>query len=377
MLVGCGAPTWHRSLLCLLGGDLAVQPGPPAALQLAQRLRLLRQGQPRLTQDGLAKAFSPEERLAAATVSSWESAKAPKLPPPHRLEAYARFFATPRSTEEEPRLFQLGELTAEEKLAYDKLRAELDQLRRLASGESATVEPTFNRSWHFPDADLVTFVCAQLPADQIGPFGDLSSPNYTELQTYADIDSLMELHGHIRAENPNATVRYRTPLDVESDELTGHLILLGGVAWNDITGRLSKMTQLPVRQITDSGLESGDIFIADVDGEERDFWPQWADEDKEVLAADVGLLARVPNPLNAACTLTICNGIHSRGVYGAVRTLTDAKLRGGNERFIAANFGNAKSFAILMSVKVIKNKAMTPDFNSPDVVLYQWALDAA
>jgi len=361
----------------LLGGDLAVQPAPPAALQLAQRLRLLRQGQPRLTQDGLAKAFSAEEKLAAATVSSWESAKTPKLPPPHRLEAYARFFATPRSTEEEPRLFQLDELTPDEKRTYNELRAELNRLRRSASGESATIEPTFSRSWHFPDADLVTFVCAQLPGDQIGPLGDPSNPNYTELQTYADIDSLMELHGHIRAENPNAIVRFRTPLDVESDELTGHLVLIGGVAWNDITGRLSKMTQLPVRQITDSGLESGDIFVANVDGEEREFWPQWAGEDNEVLTEDVGLLVRVPNPLNAACTLTICNGIHSRGVYGAVRTLTDAKLRGGNERFIAANLGDAKSFAILMWVNVIKNKAMTPDFNSSDVVLYQWAPDAA
>jgi len=134
------------------------------------------------------------------------------------------------------------------------------------------------------------------------------------------------------------------------------------------------MAQLPVRQVTNAALDSGDIFVADIDGEEREFWPEWAGK---ALVADVGLLARVPNPLNAACTLTICNGIHSRGVYGAVRTLTDANLRGGNERFIAAIFEDAKSFAILMSVKVIKNKVMTPDFNSPDVVLYQWASDAA
>ena len=99
--------------------------------------------------------------------------------------------------------------------------------------------------------------------------------------------------------------------------------------------------------------------------------------DEKVLSEDVGLLARVPNPLNANRTLTICNGIHSRGVYGAVRTLTDAELRDGNERYISRTFGDAESFAILMSVKVIKNKAMTPDFNSPDVVLYKWAQDAA
>ena len=172
-------------------------------------------------------------------------------------------------------------------------------------------------------------------------------------------------------------MHFKTPRDVEPDELTGHLILLGGVVWNEITGRLSEMAKLPIRQVKDPPLDSGEIFVADVEGEESQFWPKWADESKKVLMEDVGLLARVPNPLNASRTLTICNGIHSRGVYGAVRSLTDAELRDGNERYISTNFGDAQSFAILMSVKVIKNKAMTPDFNSPDVVLYKWAQDAA
>ena len=99
-----------------------------------------------------------------------------------------------------------------------------------------------------------------------------------------------------------------------------------------------------------------------MDGEKQEFWPKWADAKHTVLAEDVGLLARVPNPLNSSRTLTICNGIHSRGVYGAVRSLTDAKLRDANERYISANFGNSESFAILMSVQMIENKAMTPAF---------------
>ena len=109
-----------------------MQPAPPAAQQLAQQLKRLRQGRPRLTQDKLAAAFSAEEQLAAATVSSWESSKAPKLPPPHRLEAYARFFATPRSAEGEPRLLRVDELTSDEKRAYEKLAAELSQAQGLS-----------------------------------------------------------------------------------------------------------------------------------------------------------------------------------------------------------------------------------------------------
>lgn len=43
------------------------------------------------------RAFSAEEPLASATMSSWESIGSPKLPPRRRLLAYARFFATQRS----------------------------------------------------------------------------------------------------------------------------------------------------------------------------------------------------------------------------------------------------------------------------------------
>jgi hypothetical protein len=350
-------------------------PPTPPALQLASRLKQLRQQGSRLTQKKLAVAFTAEESLSSATVSSWESLKSPKLPPEHRIDAYARFFATPRSTlSKQPKLFPLNELNQDEAKAYERLSAELLELRNAASGESPEAELIFTRSWLFQDGGLVTIVCAQLPKEVIGEFGDPGNPNYTELQTYADIDALVELFGHIRSENPTTIVHFKIPRDMKPDDFTGHLILLGGVVWNDIAGRLSEMAKLPIKQVDDPLLKSGEIFVADIEGQERPFWPKWADEGgKKELIEDVGLLARVPNPLNANSTLTICSGIHSRGVYGAVRTLTDLKMRDSNEKYISANFAGARSFAILMSVKVIQNEATTPDFNSRDVVLYKWA----
>jgi hypothetical protein len=225
----------------------------------------------------------------------------------------------------------------------------------------------------------VTLVCAQLPADQIGPFGNPSNPNYTELQAYADVDALVELFGHVRAENPASLVQFRTSSEISRDDLSGHLILLGGVVWNEMNERLSDMAKLPITQVAHPGLDSGEIFIANIDGESHEFWPQWKDGGggRRVLTEDVGLLARVPNPLNASRTLTICNGIHSRGVYGAARTLTEKELREGNERYISSNFGDVGSFGILMSVKVIENQTATPDFNTPGVVLHQWGRDVA
>lgn len=339
----------------------------PEAQRLARRLRQLREEQwpdARLTQALLAKAFTTEEALQPATVSSWESKTTPKLPPRHRLQAYARFFATQRSLDgASPKLLPLKALTPDELVNYKRLELELLGLR------SSLVAEGF---WHFTDDGPVTLVCAKLPADQMGPLGEPENPNYTELHYYADADALIELHGHIRAKNPDMMVRFMIPSEVDHDDLTGHVILVGGVVWNDVTGRLSNMARLPVRQVEHPDLDSGEIFIAEADGDGREFWPQWADPGKKLLSGDVGLLARVPNPLNSSRTLTICNGIHSRGVYGAVRALTDTHLRDANERYIAANFGDSTSFAILMSVEVIRNRTMTPDFSTNGVVLYQW-----
>lgn len=350
----------------------------PEATRLARRLRQLRVQQwpdARLTQKELARALSTaKDPLAPATVSSWENTTSPKLPPRHRLQAYARFFATQRSVAASPsRLVPLEQFTQDEMARYRKLETELLALRSSVAAEDTGDEDIpVPRSWHFIDEGRITLFCAELPNDQKGPLANPSNPNRTELHGYADADALTELFGHIRAENPQLIPRFKIPPEIENDDLSGHVILLGGVVWNEITERLYKMAKLPIRQVERPDLDSGEIFLAEVDGEEREFLPQWTDGEQKLLAEDVGLLARVPNPLNSSRTLTICNGIHSRGVYGAVRTLTDMHFRDSNERYISANFGGSTSFAILMSVQVIENKAMTPDFSSEGVVLYQW-----
>ena len=358
-----------------------MQPAPPALLELAQRLRQLREQhwpELRLTQGKLAEALGGDEHLAAATVSSWESPTTPKLPPQHRLLAYARFFATRRSVEQEPAsLLELDGFSTAELAAYKGLEAELVGLRNAARRPTLSEEIAVRRSWHFPDTGPATLICALIPPEQTGPMAQVTDPNYTELLSFADLDSLMELHGHIRAENPGMEVFYKSVPNVVPDELSGHVILIGGIVWNEITKRLSQMANLPVTQLEDPELKSGEIFAAEIDGKDHKFFPKWRDNDKSYLIQDVGLLARVPNPLNSSRTLTVCNGIHSRGVYGAVRSLTDARLRDSNERYISANFGSAGSFLILMSVNVIEGITMTPDFNSPDGIIHQWPLGSA
>jgi hypothetical protein len=352
-----------------------MQPAPPALLELAQHLRSLRREHwpdVRVTQASLAQAFGAEADLAGVTVSSWESRTSPKLPPRERVEAYARFFAARRSVEQEPyRLLPLDSLTEQERVSYDALAAKLFALHNAARKPSASEIITARRSWHFRGEGPATLVCAQLPEDKRGEFAKPADPNYTELHSFADLDALVELHGHIRAENPSMDVFYKAAPNVVPDDLSGHVILLGGIAWNDITKRLSEMTDLPVKQVEDPSLSSGEIFVANIDDNESTFFPKWAGGQR--LIEDVGLLARFPNPLNSSRTLTICNGIHSRGVLGAVRSLTDARLREFNERYIATKFRGAESFVILTRVQVIEGQTMTPDFNISNTVLYQWS----
>lgn len=345
-------------------------------IQLAKRLRALREEHwpdARLTQAELATALGDGKPLAPATVSSWESHVSPKMPPPERVQAYSRFFSTRRSLEGEvPHLIPVEELSQAERAELDALAAELMTLRDSAVNPAVKAESPTRRPWRFSVRAPVNIVCAQLPEDQAGPLADPALPNYSELQSFADLDSLIELHGHLCRENPDLDIYFKASTGVVPDDLSSHVVLLGGIGYNEITGVLSEMTVLPVRQIEDAAVETGEIFVVDVGGKEQRFLPKWRDKAYGKLAEDVGLLARTPNPLNSNRTLTICNGVHSRGVLGAVRSLTDAALRDSNEEYLAQEFGSSPAFAILMRVPVVGGKTMTPDFKSPGCVLYRW-----
>jgi hypothetical protein len=351
-----------------------VHPAPPAVLELALQLRFLRREHwpdSNLTQAALARALGQDVRVSSATVASWESRTGPKLPPRERVTAYAQFFATRRSLGPPPALVPLDSFTPEEQAAHQALREKLLQLHTAARGGSVPDEPIVaRRSWHFADSGPLTLVCTKLPEKQAPKLAHPADPNYTQLAGFGDLDAMVELHGHVRAENPGMNVYYKGAPDVKADDLSGHVVIIGGIAWNDVTRRLIDLSRLPVRQEEEPGLKTGDIFSIQVGDGRQKYLPQWSAA-TGALMEDVGLLVRMPNPLNSNRTITMCNGIHSRGVLGAVRTLTDAMLRESNEQYIARNFSETQ-FGILMRVTVIEGETLTPDFHTEGTVLYQW-----
>jgi hypothetical protein len=343
---------------------------PNQAVRLARALRDLREStwpDQVLTQAQLAKAFSSEGRVAAATLSSWESVTSPKTPSEVRISAYARFFSTQRSLEGGPHLIPEDQLTSTELKRYQELESELLELFR---PEDRKVQ----RSFKF-DVGPVIVICPDAPTDERGQLADERNLNFTRLQRYGDLDALIELYGHLRAENPDLDVFHRLASEVVSDDLSSHVILLGGIGWNEVTRSIQRaISQVPITQTAVADLESGEIFQVEGQKDTERFYPDYEQDQRDVkrLIADVGYLARLRNPFKISRTLTICNGIHSRGVLGAVRCLTDKKVREENERYLAGRFPDGE-FAMLLRVPVVSNQTMSPDLLNPIARLYEWA----
>jgi hypothetical protein len=243
------------------------------------------------------------------------------------------------------------------------------QLLELLDPDDGKVQGSFQF-----DAGPVIVVCPDAPLDMRGPLADERSVNFTKMQAYADLDALIEIYGHLRAENPTLDVFHRLASEVVSDDLSSHIILLGGFTWNRVTRRFqSALSQIPITQTAVDDLKGGDIFRVEQSKGGRTFYPEYQDfgEGREVVA-DVGYLARLQNPFKVNRTLTICNGIHSRGVLGSVRCLTDTRVRQENEKYLADRF-SAGDFAMLLRVPVVANETLSPDLQDPDARLYEWA----
>ncbi|MGH3789036.1 MAG: XRE family transcriptional regulator [Pseudonocardiaceae bacterium] len=344
------------------------------ASELARRLRSLRlhHWDEAVKQPDLGKVLG----VGTSSVSSWENVDAPKVPPEVRLRGYAMFFASRRSLDSDPpRLLREDELTDDERAERDRILRDLTSLRTAAVGEIGPSAVNVPRSpWHFPDGGPVRIICGTLSESNRPAFASTANHNYMALSGYADLDALVELFGHIRAENPASDVRFETTNSFKSDDLKAHLVLLGGMARMQGEGRILSLGETPVRQVEDDRRQlDGEIF--EVAGSEppRRFGPRLAgDNPRGEVVEDVGLLLRTPNPHYSTRTLTICSGVFTRGVYGAVRCLTDRDLRGENAEYLRGRFADAPTFALLMRVQVADHTVPTPDLRVDKNRLYEF-----
>ncbi|GLW09753.1 hypothetical protein Misp01_48820 [Microtetraspora sp. NBRC 13810] len=358
----------------------------PARTKLARRLRELRDNHwpnTRVTQAQLCDALG----VSVPLISSWESLRAPKIPPVARIEGYAAFFATRRSIADgTARVLPLSDLTPDELGRHAVLLDELNLLRhdalRAQHARIATEDETSPAShtldadpWSFADGWPITIVCSRVPDEHLAKieYANPGSPDYIELYKYSDLDSLLDVHGHLRAANPQSTVTLRAPDELDRDDLTTHLVLLGGVDWNESTASMLAKIRLPVEQVADWTGERGPYFeVTDGAGTHRHHPLTRKTGDGLRLLEDVGFFYRGANPYNRKRTLTICNGMYARGVYGVVRALTDMRFRDRNISYLRARFSTADSYSILTRVQIEGRHVVTPDWTLDTVRLHEW-----
>lgn len=387
-------------------------PDPPSARQLlGGRLRDLRSSWDGLnvTQRQVGEALN----ASPALISSWESGQA--VPPEDRLKDYARLFSSRRSVDgNHARLLPVDDLTGEEDRERADLVDELVRLREEALDRAPTIRQTGRlggRFWYFPDGQPITILCTGLsdrqlglderPPEQLPPAlqytANPTHPNAVYGFRNGDIDALLELVGHVRAENPTAEVRWRIGgHDVRSDLLTGHVVILGGgdARPGALASTFRDSIGLPVSfDVVPDDEEFGFAYVVTTDdnrvpvvgGTARETYqprfvglPGASGRRERVvqhgapqLEYDVALIARVRNPLKQSARVVLCSGTFSRGTYGAVRTFTDANLRSANEEALADTLrttdADPNSFWMLVKVPVFGGElTITPDLSNPD-----------
>ncbi|GGN90690.1 hypothetical protein GCM10010112_76290 [Actinoplanes lobatus] len=350
--------------------------GDDPARVLAQRLRDLRRSwwpHVSVTQGELAAALSARKPASIQLISSWERVGNPSPPPEDRLNAIVTFFCTRRSIQRRPyRLIAEDELTTEEAAIRADLAAELFALRAEAVGGSPSEvrrQSIVGRGpWHY-EAGPIVIICADPGSEDRSVPAD---PDRSKLSRLADLDSLFELHGYLRAVNPDLDVRYVSARDVVEDDWTAHLVLLGGIDWNAATSDAMRLTGVPVSQHSDDNDPSRGYF--EVSGGDK-FVPEFTERGgSRYLVQDVGHFFRAPNPMNRERSITVCNGMYGSGVYGAVRSLTHDVFREKNADLLAQRF-SGDTFSLLFRVQVLNGVAATPDWTAPGTVLHTWPED--
>jgi hypothetical protein len=292
----------------------------------------------------------------------WEGGT--RVPGAESLDRYAQLFAAPALAQKgspPPPLRTDDEVGDDERQRRAALQEELHDLRvassrftRADGGTSAPGQGGLGSFWR-TEAGFVQILCGRLPLPIRPQFASGSNPNYVQLAAYADLDALTELFGHVRATNPDAQVEFELASRLESDDVTkGDVVLLGGLAYDQVPPGLRERIRLPFERVS-GVVENGEVLRQDGTTYEPTF------SSTGEVVEDVGLLARMRSPFDSRHTLTVLGGVLTRGVYGAVRCLTDRRFVVRNEEYLRERFGGLSGFGMLTRVAVIDHATVTPD----------------
>lgn len=326
---------------------------------LASQLRALRETafDVKLTQDQLAAALGAGKPLSSAAISMWENSEVDKWPSPSRIVQYALIFSTPTSLGPAPHVPDESTLDKPARIRFQALRAELLALRegaeREAKRDRANPGPADGQElWHHDRAEKLFVVAPELPNSERMPYADERNLNYIRLARYGDLDAFFEMFVSLtRMGYTNLSHRSAREHGIGTAR---NLVLIGGPEWNPLTRTFLHLLGVGVEQ-RPAGADGPGHFTAPDGTAVR---PTVLGESHVV--EDVALFVRAANPTNPDTDVTICTGVHTYGVLGAVHLFTNPRLAGDNLRAINDRLGQARSFGVLARVKVIDGRVPTP-----------------
>jgi transcriptional regulator with XRE-family HTH domain len=337
-----------------------------ARRQLASRLRALRETgfDVKLTQDQLAAALGEGKPLSSAAISNWENGEIGKLPTESRLMQYALIFCTPRSLEPEPHIPPESTLDRAARTRFNELRAELLKLRAEADAEARrertdrfdAITSEANELWHHDRMEKMFVVSSELPAADRAWYADPDSPNYVRLARYGDLDAFFEMYVALtRMGYRNLSHRSARELGIGTAR---NLVLIGGPVLNSLTRTFLHLLNSPITQLMTPDGEPDIFTMADGSKVYPTVIPLGGGRSQ--VMEDVGLFVRAPNPTNPVADVTICSGIYTYGVLGAVHAFTYPPVARENVEVIRDRLGQTSSFAALFSVKAVDHRVPTP-----------------
>jgi transcriptional regulator with XRE-family HTH domain len=323
----------------------------------ASRLRELRESTfpAKVTQDQLAAALGHGKPLSSAAISTWENGEIDKRPTESRIIQYALLFSTPQSLVPRPHVPAESKLDKPARIRFEQLRTELLKLRESAEQEAKRekTDPDTPVLWHHDRSEKMLVVAPELPSGEQTSYAHSNSPNYVRLARYGDLDAFFDMYNALTRMGYH-DLSHRSAQEPGID-LERNLVLIGGPAWNELTRTFMSHLDLPIKQNL-SAEGQPDVFTTS-NGSSAE--PTLLHDSGHVIE-DVGLFVRATNPTNPDTDVTICSGIFTHGVLGAVHSFTNPKVAGENVEVIRERLGQTTSFATLFRVKVIGGRVPTP-----------------
>ncbi len=195
------------------------------------------------------------------------------------------------------------------------------------------------------------------PSQRKTLFSKIQSPNYVYLDRLGDKDAMIEIMILLSRLYPSAKIRKIVANDFPDESLDENLVIVGGAGTDEEPGNniCKTITEKINTQVSYINFEKmkvkGKEFLAEYD------------KNKKIIA-DHGYFARIPNPLNPRSTVIMIHGIHTYGVLGASRALSDQPLAIKNIQKILDKIGLNPYFESWFRVDVLNGIVKIPEIKN-------------